>query len=59
MLLDEWDLDTALKVEREEGIEIGVEIGVEVGENRVLELLERGLSTTEIKAQLARQPIDA
>jgi hypothetical protein len=55
MLLEEWDLETALRVEREEGWEEGIE----VGENRVLELLEQGLSTTEIKAQLARQPIDA
>jgi hypothetical protein len=31
MLLDEWDLDTALKVEREEGIEVGIVVGREEG----------------------------
>jgi hypothetical protein len=33
MLLDEWDLDTALKVEREEGMGKCVEIGI--GSQRV------------------------
>jgi hypothetical protein len=42
MLLDEWDLDTALKVERDEG------------RDEVLELMEQGLSAAEIKSQLAR-----
>jgi hypothetical protein len=55
MLLDEWDLETALKVEWEEGWEEGWE----GGENHVLELLSKEISpeiAEKARALLVRSP---
>jgi hypothetical protein len=53
MLGDEWNMTTALEVEREEGYEKGLEKGHEV----VLELLSRGYTLEAIKEELARPVI--
>jgi hypothetical protein len=45
MLFDEWKLEDALVVEREEGRE--------EGQNMVLELMEGGYTPEEIRAKLA------
>jgi hypothetical protein len=49
MLFDEWKLEDALVVEREEGIEEGIE----KGQNMVLELMDEGYSPEDIRARLA------
>ncbi|MHC6204724.1 hypothetical protein ACYULU_16215, partial [Breznakiellaceae bacterium SP9] len=65
MLTTEWDLDTALAVRweegwedgiekgREEGREEGIEEGIEIGTDRVLELVDKGYSSEQIKAMLS------
>ncbi|MCL2008357.1 MAG: hypothetical protein FWG77_09755 [Treponema sp.] len=68
MLMVEWNMDDALAVRYEEGvedglekgIEIGVEKGIEIGVEKgkqelqkyVLELIAQGLSSEEIKKRL-------
>ena len=57
MLLEEWNLDDALAVEREEGREEGrvegLEIGLEKGREEVLKLIRQGYTTEQIEAKLA------
>jgi len=61
MLVAEWDMTTALEVEREEGYEKGREEGREEGLERghaeVLELLSKGYTLEAIKEELARSVI--
>jgi hypothetical protein len=65
MLVTEWDMTTALEVEREEGyekgreegLEEGLEKGLEKGHEEVLELLSRGYTLEAIKEELARPVI--
>jgi len=56
MLLTEWNLDEAIEVAREEGFEEGLEEGRMEGRKKylqyVLELLNQGLTTEEIKERL-------
>ncbi len=47
MFDEEWNLETALEVEKEEGIEIGVE--------KVFSLLESGMSLDEVKQKIAME----
>ena len=49
MILEEWNTDDAIAFAREEGREDGTEIGRE----QVMELLDQGLTTEEIKVRLA------
>ncbi|MCL2191043.1 MAG: hypothetical protein FWB79_03535 [Treponema sp.] len=51
MLANEWDMETALEVEREEGFEKGVEKGIEKG-------MERGVETVAVNALAEGMPID-
>ncbi|MHC6202031.1 hypothetical protein ACYULU_02410 [Breznakiellaceae bacterium SP9] len=53
MLTTEWDLDTALAVRWEEGHEDGIEEGIEIGTDRVLELVDKGYSSEQIKAMVS------
>jgi hypothetical protein len=53
MLLDEWNLDEAKEVWLEEGWEKGREEGLEEGQNQILELMEQGYTTEQIKAKLS------
>ena len=59
----EWDMTTALEVEREEGYEKGLEKGLlkglEKGHEEVLELLSRGYTLEAIKEELARPVISS
>jgi hypothetical protein len=48
MLLDEWDMDVALAIKKEEGIEEGLEKGRE----EIFSFLEQGYSLYQIKEQL-------
>ena len=50
MLVTEWNMTTALEVEREEGYEKGLEKGRE----EVLELLNKGYTLEAIKEELER-----
>ncbi|MCL2007342.1 MAG: hypothetical protein FWG77_04580 [Treponema sp.] len=56
MLMVEWNMDDALAVRYEEGVEDGVEKGVKKGKQElqkyVLELIDQGLSPEEIKKRL-------
>ncbi|MDR1277423.1 MAG: Rpn family recombination-promoting nuclease/putative transposase [Treponema sp.] len=52
MLLEEWNLDEAKEVWLEEGMEKGVEIGVEKDRNQILELIDQGYTTEQLKAKL-------
>jgi flagellar biosynthesis/type III secretory pathway protein FliH len=56
MLLKEWDWDVAKEVWQEEamekGREEGMEKGMEKGRNQILELMEQGYTTEQIKAKL-------
>ena len=56
MLATEFDMDIALKVAREDGIQTGREEGREEGiekfQNYVLDLMEQGLSQEEIKEKI-------
>ncbi|MDR1248399.1 MAG: hypothetical protein LBK63_03755, partial [Treponema sp.] len=56
MLLKEWDWDVAKEVWQEEamekGMEKGREEGMEKGRNQILELMEQGYTTEQIKAKL-------
>jgi predicted transposase/invertase (TIGR01784 family) len=60
MLLEEWNMEDAKKVWREEALEEGVEIGMKEGkkkahiedQERFFKLLDQGLSAEEIKKQL-------
>ena len=56
MLATEFDMDIALKVAREDGIQTGREEGREEGiekfQNYVLDLMEQGLSQEEIKNKI-------
>jgi len=54
MLATEWDINTALEVEREEGYEKGLEKGLEKGREEILELLGRGYTLESIKEELAK-----
>jgi len=66
MLLEEWNMDDALAVAREEGREDGREEGWEKGHvkgseegwekcsSHVIELLDQGLTVEEIKERLTR-----
>jgi hypothetical protein len=53
MLLTEWNWDDALRVRREDGIKEGMQQGMQ----QMLELLEKGLSLTEVKKQLGLNEI--
>jgi flagellar biosynthesis/type III secretory pathway protein FliH len=57
MIAIEWNITTALEVEREEGYEKGLEKGLEKGHEEVLELLSRGYTLEAIKEELARPVI--
>jgi len=63
MLGTEWDFNTALEVEREEGfekgLEKGLEEGLEKGREEVLGLLSRGYTLEAIKEELARPMISS
>jgi hypothetical protein len=60
MLFVEFNLDDALKIRYEEGIETGeergeergIQIGEERGQNQVLDLLRQGYTTKEIEQML-------
>ena len=43
MLANEWDMETALEVSREEGFERGVGVGIEKG-------MEKGVETVAVNA---------
>jgi hypothetical protein len=53
MLLDEWNLDEAKEVWREEAMEKGMEQGMKKGRNQILELVKQGYTTEQIEAKLA------
>jgi flagellar biosynthesis/type III secretory pathway protein FliH len=53
MLFTEWNMDDALAVRYEEGIEDGMEKGRAEGMEKVFSLLEQGVSLTEAKKRLA------
>jgi len=57
MLVTEWDMATALEVEREEGYEKGLEKGRMEGRQELLELLNKGYTLEAIKEELARPVI--
>ncbi|MDR1933589.1 MAG: hypothetical protein LBQ57_12305 [Spirochaetales bacterium] len=52
MLYTEWNWDDALAVREEEGIEKGIEKGREEVQNMVLELVEKGCTPEQIRAEL-------
>ena len=58
MILEEWNTDDAIAFAREEGREDGLEEGRaegrEDGIEIVLELMDQGLTSEEIKARLAK-----
>ena len=54
MLTAEWNLKTALQVEREEGREEGEARGEARTTDKVLELIRKGLSPAEIEKELMR-----
>jgi predicted transposase/invertase (TIGR01784 family) len=47
------DLQSRVLTARDEGIELGTTKGIELERNRVLDLLDQGLSAAELKRQLA------
>jgi flagellar biosynthesis/type III secretory pathway protein FliH len=57
MLLEEWNLDEAKEVWREEGweqgLEKGLEQGIEQGREQFLELINQGYTIEQLKAKLA------
>jgi flagellar biosynthesis/type III secretory pathway protein FliH len=54
MLLTEWNTEEWGEVRWEEGWEEGREEGREDGQAKVLELMEQGYTSAEIKAKLAQ-----
>ena len=57
MLYEEWDMETALAVEREEGREEGREKGLEIGREEgraetIKNLLENGIAAEQIAIAL-------
>jgi hypothetical protein len=52
MLLEEWNLDEAKEVWREEGWEQGLEKGMEQGREQFLELINQGYTIEQLKAKL-------
>jgi hypothetical protein len=65
MLLEEWNLDEAKEVWREEamekgmekGIEKGREEGMEKGRNQILELVKQGYTAEQIEAKLSEDSL--
>jgi predicted transposase YdaD len=55
MFEGEWDMDTALKFQKEEGREDGREEGREEGQDTVLELMEQGYNAQQIRDMLAKR----
>ncbi|GMO39169.1 MAG: hypothetical protein Ta2B_18800 [Termitinemataceae bacterium] len=53
MVFGEWDMDTALKVAKEEGWEEGMEKGLE----SVFDLLDQGYTIEEAKKELQNRKI--
>lgn len=56
MLFTEWNLEDALKVEREEGIEIGIELGVEKTKRQTVQSLSKFFSVEKI-AEMLKMPV--
>jgi hypothetical protein len=54
MLLTGWSWEDVLEVQTEEAREEGLEKGLEEGQNMVLELLEQGYTSAEIKSKLSK-----
>jgi len=54
MLLDEWKLEDALVVEREEGREEGIEEGWEKAQEAIFTLWQQGYTLDEAKQILAK-----
>jgi hypothetical protein len=54
MLTTEWNWDTALRVSKEEGVEIGREEGMRLGQETILELVEQGYTAAQIKEILTK-----
>ena len=54
MLLAEWNIDDALAVAREEGMEQGLEQGRDDIRIKVFELLDQGLTADEIRQQIKK-----
>lgn len=52
MLYDEYNLDEHLECRYEEGVEDGIEKGERNRDNYVINLINQGLSTEEIKQRL-------
>jgi hypothetical protein len=55
MLLEEWNLDEAKEVWREEGWEEGMEKGREKERDQILELIDQGYTAKELKAKLTEE----
>jgi hypothetical protein len=59
MLFTEWNLDDAIAVAKEEALEDGIDIGVGKGreerDNEILDLIEKGYTSADIKNHLCKQ----
>jgi hypothetical protein len=51
MLLEEWNLEEAQEVWREEGLEEGME----KGRNQILELMKQGYTVEQIEQRLTKE----
>jgi hypothetical protein len=63
MLLREWNMDEALAVRYEEGIEDGIDEGIGIGRdkgreenrNEILALIKKGYTVADIESHLLKQ----
>jgi len=55
MLFTEWNLDDAIAVAKEESLEDGIDIGRKADREEILDLIEKGYTTADIKSHLLKQ----